>query len=137
METIYHRALSTKECYEHNIPSVSDDIHKRICACRVGYFLTPIRNPRRLPNGYIEDFKSLPEFVLIDGVEFQKVTDRAIDLFCEHYQLFCAEYYRVDYEGKIKNGSGNWEQDGIIRPAHPMILRREQLRPTRILTIKY
>lgn len=133
---IYHHTFTKKECYERNIPTVSDCNLQKITACHTGYFLTPLRNPHRLEHGFVEDFEALPEYVLIDGIEFKKTSDHAIVLNVP-YKVFCAEYYRVDYEGKIKNGSGHWEEDGIIRPAYPMILKRESLYPTRVLTMKY
>lgn len=136
MKTVFVKTLSQKERYEQNIPTVSDLILQKDSACRCGYFLTRLINPHRLENGFREDFKTLPEYVLINGVEFKKVSDHAVRLEVP-YQIFCAEYYRVDYEGKIKNGSGHWEKDGVIRPSVPIILRREMFQPTRITTMKY
>lgn len=95
----------------------------KISACHCGHFITPLRNPHRLENGFVEDFKTLPEYVLIDGIEFKKQSDRAVRIKVP-YRTFCAEYYRVDYEGKIKNSEG-WEEDGVIRPNEPIILHRE------------
>jgi hypothetical protein len=77
-----------------------------------------------LENGFVEDFKSLPKCVLIDGIGFQ-ISDQVIELRHGSYRMFCAEYYRIDYKGKIKNHDGTLAEDGVIRPSVPIILRRE------------
>lgn len=94
--------------------------------CQVGYFLTPIINPGRLEDGFVEDFKSLPKCVLIDGIGFQ-ISNQAIELRRGSYRTFCAEYYRIDYKGKIKNHDGTWAEDGVVRPDVPVILDRKNL----------
>ena len=104
-------------------------------ACCIGHFVTPIRkNPGQ--ESLVQDYESLPEYVLVNGVEFRK-GDNAV-LFEKPHRFVCAEYYRVDYEGRIKTDDGLWEKDGVIRPAYPVLLhRRIHFHGTRVLTMKY
>lgn len=110
-----------KETRKYFKETFSNDVNS---VCQVGYFLTPIINPNRLENGFVEDFKSLPKYVLIAGIGFQ-ISNQAIELRHGSARMFCAEYYRIDYKGKIKNHDGTWAEGGVIRPNIPVILRRE------------
>ena len=97
------------------------DIDNKIRACCIGHFVTPLRrNPGQ--EFLIQDYESLPEYVLVDGIEFRK-TDRAV-LFEKPHRFVCAEYKRVDYKGRIKTDDGRWEKDDIIRPTYPVLLKR-------------
>lgn len=108
---------------------------KKNRACCIGHFVTVLRrNPGQ--EFLVQDYESLPEYVLVNGVEFRK-GDNAV-LFEKPHRFVCAEYYRVDYEGRIKTDDGRWEKDGIIRPAHPVFLKRGiDFHGTRVLTMKY
>ena len=108
---------------------------KKNRACCIGHFVTVLRrNPGQ--EFLVQDYESLPEYVLVNGVEFRK-GDNAV-LFEKPHRFVCAEYYRVDYEGRIKTNDGRWEEDGIIRPAHPVFLKRGiDFHGTRMLTMKY
>ena len=108
---------------------------KKNRACCIGHFVTVLRrNPGQ--EFLVQDYDSLPEYVLVNGVEFRK-SDNAI-LFEKPHRFVCAEYYRVDYEGRIKTDDGRWEKDGIIRPAYPGFLKRGiDFHGTRVLTMKY
>jgi hypothetical protein len=108
---------------------------KKDRACCIGYFVTPLRrNPGQ--ELLVQDYESLPEYVLVDGIEFRK-GDRAV-LFEKPHRFVCAEYYRVDYKGRIKTDDGRWEKEGVIRPAYPVFLhRRIHFHGTRVLTMKY
>lgn len=111
------------------------DIAIKNRACCVGYFATILRkNPGQ--DFLVQDYDSLPEYVLVNGVEFRK-NDRVI-LFERPHRFVCAEYYRVDYEGRIKNLDGEWEDKDIIRPEYAVLLTREvHFHGTRMLTMKY
>ena len=108
---------------------------KKNRACCIGHFVTPLRrNPGQ--EFLVQDYESLPEYVLVDGIEFRK-GDRAV-LFEKPHRFVCAEYYRVDYKGRIKTDDGRWEKEGVIRPAYPVLLhRRIDFHGTRVLTMKY
>jgi hypothetical protein len=108
---------------------------KKNRACCIGHFLTVLRrNPGQ--EFRIQDYDSLPEYVLVNGVEFRKGNNAV--LFEEYRRVFCAEYYRVDYEGRIKTEDGRWEEDDIVRPAFPVFLKRGiDFHGTRMLTMKY
>ena len=108
---------------------------KKDRACCVGYFLTVLRrNPGQ--EFLVQDYESLPEYVLVDGIEFRK-GDRAV-LFEKPHRFVCAEYFRVDYKGRIKTDDGCWEKEGVIRPAYPVFLERGiDFHGTRVLTMKY
>jgi hypothetical protein len=108
---------------------------KKDRACCIGHFVTPLRkNPGQ--ELLVQDYESLPEYVLVNGVEFRK-GDNAV-LFEKPHRFVCAEYYRVDYEGRIKTDDGRWEENGIIRPAFPVFLKRGiDFHGTRVLTMKY
>lgn len=104
-------------------------------ACCIGHFVTPLRrNPGQ--DLLVQDYESLPEYVLVDGVEFRK-GDHAV-LFEKPHRFVCTEYFRVDYKGRIKTDDGRWEKEGVIRPAYPVLLhRRIHFHGTRVLTMKY
>ena len=101
-------------CWQRNIGN-------KTRACCIGHFVTPLRrNPGQ--EFLVQDYESLPEYVLVDDVKFKK-GDRAV-LFEKPHKFVCAEYYRVDYEGRIKTDDGRWEKDGVIRPTYPVLLHR-------------
>lgn len=108
---------------------------KKNRACCIGHFITSLRrNPRQ--DLLVQDYESLPEYVLVDGIEFRK-GDHAV-LFEKPHRFVCAEYFRVDYKGRIKTDDGCWEKEGVIRPAYPVLLKRGiDFHGTRVLTMKY
>lgn len=133
------------ECnFESRLVSVEKDgavimspahLVKRDRACCIGHFVTPLTRKSK-ESSYVEDYMSLPEYVLVDGVEFKKSDNTVI--YETRHRYLCAEYYRVDYEGRIKTDDGRWEKDGIIRPKYPVFLhRRIHFHGTRMLTMKY